>query len=267
LSRWFRHYAGMMSDPKFGGVARFCKRSRAEVLFVWGCLLESASEYDSATYSWDADAMAELLGIETEDAQAIHDALLEKGLIEAGRIASWDKRQFKSDDSSERVREHRKRRRAVKSAQGNGYETLHVTPVTPPETETETDKPPKPPEGQRPRRRPQTACPEGFPDETALAAMRALVAQHSAKVDVGYHAQRFRSWALSKDQRYADWPMAFRNWIEREVRDAPRSGPASRPISAQPVTPEIAAHRLQHFRQTGEWKPAWGDRPNLEDAA
>lgn len=139
MSRWFRHYAGMMSDPKFGGVARFCKRSRAEVLFVWGCLLESASECDSAFYSWDADAIAELLAIDTEEAQAIHDALEAKGLIAGGRIAAWDKRQFKSDDSSQRVKEHRERQKAAKEAARNASETACNGDVTPPDTETETD--------------------------------------------------------------------------------------------------------------------------------
>lgn len=148
MSRWFRHYAGMMSDPKFGGVARFCKRSRAEVLFVWGCLLESASEYDSAVYSWDADAIAEMLGIETEVAQAIHDALAAKGLIEGGRIASWDRRQFKSDDSAERVKEHRQRKKIASETTPKPVVTPCNGDVTPPETEaypdTETEKNPPP---------------------------------------------------------------------------------------------------------------------------
>lgn len=140
MSRWFRHYAGMMSDPKFGGVARFCKRSRAEVLFVWGCLLESASEYDSAVYSWDADAIAEMLAIETDQAQAIHDALEAKGLIASGKICSWDRRQFKSDDSAERVRKHRASKKSVSNQHNNDTVTIGNGDVTPPETETETER-------------------------------------------------------------------------------------------------------------------------------
>src|ERR1700748_1674717 len=128
-----------MSDPKFGGAARVCKRSRAEVLFVWGCLLESCAEANSETYSFDADAVADLLDIDTEHAQSIHDALVQKGLLDDGKVVSWGRRQFTSDDSSKRVREHRQRRKTVTNEVGNVDETLHVTDVTPPYTETDTD--------------------------------------------------------------------------------------------------------------------------------
>lgn len=140
MSRWFRHYAGMMGDPKFAGVARLCKRSRAEVLFVWGIILESAAEGASASYEWDADVVGELLNLDTPDAQAIHDAMVAKGLLANGAVASWDRRQFTSDDSSERVKAHRQRRRADRNATGNDDVTTCNAVVTPPETETEPEK-------------------------------------------------------------------------------------------------------------------------------
>lgn len=43
-------------------------------------------------------------------------------------------------------------------------------------------------------------------------------------------------------------------------------GPAQRPAAhAVTVTPEIHAKRVQHFRDTGEWRQAWGEFP--EDLA
>lgn len=133
MTRWFRHYAGMMADPKFGGVARRCKRSRAEVLFVWGCLLEGAAEHGSDAYTWDADAVADLLGIDTEDARSIHNELEQSGLVREGRICRWNERQFTSDSSTERSRKHRE-------AMRNGDATLQQQHATPPETESETEK-------------------------------------------------------------------------------------------------------------------------------
>jgi len=131
MSRWFRHYAGMMSDPKFGGVARRCsnvagtqKVSRADVLFVWGCILESAAERNSAEFDWDADAIGDLLCCDTQLVQRIHDELEQSGLIEKGRICKWSARQFTSDNSTERSRKHRA--------------TAMQRCATPPETETET---------------------------------------------------------------------------------------------------------------------------------
>lgn len=131
MTRWFRHYVGMTNDPKLGGVARRCsnvaatgKCSRMDVFFVWNCILESAAEGNSAQYAWDADAIAELMGVETAFVQSIHDELERSGLLEKGRICKWDQRQFVSDSSTQRSRKHRA--------------TLQQQHATPPETDTET---------------------------------------------------------------------------------------------------------------------------------
>jgi hypothetical protein len=131
MSRWFRHYAGMMADPKFGAIARRSKTSRAEVLFVWGCILESAAESESAAYVWDADLCGELLNCDSERAQLIHDEMERSGLVAGGRVTSWDRRQFVSDNSTERSRKHRATKR-------NGDATLQGVAASPPKTETET---------------------------------------------------------------------------------------------------------------------------------
>lgn len=36
------------------------------------------------------------------------------------------------------------------------------------------------------------------------------------------------------------------------------------PSAVLVVTPEIQAHRQRHYRQTGEWRPTWGDKPEPE---
>ena len=35
------------------------------------------------------------------------------------------------------------------------------------------------------------------------------------------------------------------------------------PASALPATPEVAAQRIQHFRDTGEWRESWGPPPEV----
>lgn len=132
MTRWFRHYAGMSADPKFAGVARRCSNvagtqrvSRADVLFVWNCILESAAEGNSSQYAWDADAIGDLLGCDTELVQRIHDELEQSGLVEKGRICKWDERQFVSDSSTQRSRKHRA--------------TLQQQHATPPDTDTDTE--------------------------------------------------------------------------------------------------------------------------------
>lgn len=231
MSRWFRHYAGMMSDPKFGGVARFCKRSRAEVLFVWGCLLESASEYDSAVYSWDADAMAELLGIETEEAQAIHDGLAAKGLIADGRIGSWDKRQFTSDDSKERVKAHRKRKKAVTGQPANTNVTGCNGDVTAPEAETDTDTDTTtiakalvvvaPKSALKPK--PTMRCPDAWSPSKEDLDVGAEEGFSPGEIDRELAKIRDFEFATAR----ADWSAVFRNWLRRAAETRPtRQGQA-----------------------------------------
>jgi hypothetical protein len=244
MSRWFRHYAGMMSDPKFGGVARFCKRSRAEVLFVWGCLLESASEYDSAVYGWDADAVAELLGIETETAQAIHDALEAKGLIGGGRIEAWDKRQFKSDDSSERVRKHRSSRKAVTEQSHNADETACNGDVTPPETEAEPEadtttvaKAPVVGRAKAPKAaRASRLCPESW---TPSAADQDVGRREGlSEADLERELAKFRDHEFRT--AHSSWSKTYRNWM-RTAADRMRADRGARPNPAQPaVSVDIA---------------------------
>lgn len=138
MSRWFRHYAGMCADPKFGGIARRAKVGRDRVVFVFSCILESASERNNGgSYEWDADAVADLLNCETDEIQRVHAELEASGLVEAGHISSWAKRQFESDKDATAAERQRRFRDKSKA----------VTPVTdvsrvtnaPHSTETDTD--------------------------------------------------------------------------------------------------------------------------------
>tara|TARA_R110000868_G_scaffold395162_1_gene666723 strand:+ start:43 stop:561 length:519 start_codon:yes stop_codon:yes gene_type:complete len=90
MGRWFRHYAGMCADPKFGGVARRAKVGRDRVVFVFAFILESASERNNGgSYDWDADAIADLLNCETDEITRVHGELEASGIVGEGRIASW----------------------------------------------------------------------------------------------------------------------------------------------------------------------------------
>lgn len=59
-------------------------------------------------------------------------------------------------------------------------------------------------------------------------------------------AKAFERWL--GDERYSDWI----------VEAQPPAGP---------VDAAIHAKRVQHYRDTGEWKPSWPNKPNLESAA
>lgn len=144
MSRWFRHYAGMVRDDKLVRASLRCKQSIERVVWVWGAVLESAAELDDeGRYEVDASEIAYFLRCKPAAIKSILEALGELGRLDGEHVTAWSKRQFKSDRSNDRVANHR----ANKRAQRNGDETLHVTGgVTlqerdrnSPETETETE--------------------------------------------------------------------------------------------------------------------------------
>ena len=155
MSRWFRHYAGMMRDEKLVGAAVRAKQPVERVLWVWGALLESAAEInDGGIFEFDCGEAAYFLHCDEGDLVNILSALESMGRIVDGVIVRWSDRQFESDNSSERVRKHRKknvdndleRRTSDDNDDGNATEvtrnideTFRNAPVTPPETETETE--------------------------------------------------------------------------------------------------------------------------------
>jgi hypothetical protein len=62
MSRWFRHYAGMMRDDKLVRVAIRSKQTIERVVWVYGAILESAAELDDeGRYDLAADEAAYFL--------------------------------------------------------------------------------------------------------------------------------------------------------------------------------------------------------------
>lgn len=118
---WFRWWHGTITDPKFQFVARKAGTTVGSVVAVWASLLEHASnvtQCDASVTRGDVtrfccDDFDVLLGLPDGISQAIFDALTQKGLIENGRIAKWDERQSKREDSSaERTKAYRGRKKS-----------------------------------------------------------------------------------------------------------------------------------------------------------
>jgi hypothetical protein len=146
VSRWFRHYAGMMRDDKLVRVAIRSKQTIERVAWVWGAILESASEIDDGgRYDLDAAEIAYFLRADESDVDAILGALSDACRVADSHVVKWGNRQFSSDRSRERVASHRERKRAQGSdgngeeAAGNGDVTLQACHGNSPEAETETE--------------------------------------------------------------------------------------------------------------------------------
>lgn len=153
MSRWFRHYAGMMRDEKLVAVAVRAKQPVERVLWVWGAILESAAEInDGGRYALDNAEAAYFLRVELDDINSITAGLEAAGRVASGVVVSWCDRQFQSDASASRQAAYRERRRKasmdIRDAVAQEDVTKQdgdVTPpsrdgeVTPQETETETE--------------------------------------------------------------------------------------------------------------------------------
>lgn len=115
---WFRWHHGCVTDPKFQLIAKKAGASVAEVLAVWACLLEAASQAETRGNPGEPDfeAIDCALGLDEGKAQAIYSRMNERGLLrEDGAIAAWEKRQPKrereGDSSADRTRAYRERQK------------------------------------------------------------------------------------------------------------------------------------------------------------
>lgn len=117
---WFRLYSEFAIDAKMQMMSEAFQR-RYIMLLCLRCSNGDVTLQD--------DEVAFQLRISNDDWMATKAVFVDKNLItEDGRIVAWDKRQYISDSSAERVARHRERKK-----QG-----CNVT-ETPPDTDTDTD--------------------------------------------------------------------------------------------------------------------------------
>jgi hypothetical protein len=213
MALWFRFYSEALDDPKVQSLP-------PDAFKAWVNLLCIASKTSGALPP--IDQIAFHLRCDNETATAFHEELAKRGLIDVGargsRIHSWDKRQYKSDTSTERVKRFRKRE-----------ESVSVTPPEPyTEPDTDTDKKevilspqaaPKPKNGSR------------LPDDWALPKAWgnwALENVAGATVEtVRSQADQFRDYWVGKagaGARKADWEATWRNWM-RNAKVTARGSP------------------------------------------
>ena len=120
MSRWFRHYAGMMRDEKLVRVALQAKQPVERVLWLWGAILESAAEInDGGRYDLDTAEAAYFLRADEADIKRVIECFVELGRLSADGVAKWRVRQFQSDTSTDRVRRHRERQDQGNDGEGN----------------------------------------------------------------------------------------------------------------------------------------------------
>jgi hypothetical protein len=225
MSRWFRHYAGMMRDEKLVRAAMHSKQSVERVCWVWGAILESASEInDGGRYEIDPMEVAYFLRCDEADVVGIVVALESLARVNKNVVVAWADRQFESDTSRERQKRYRDRQKSSLPRNGDVTPPSRDGQVTLQETETDTKTERKKKEG----RSQATRLPADWmiPNDWLLEATAAGMFREAALAS----ANRMHNWSLSDPKgKKLDWRAAWRNWFQRDLPKPPSTAsPAPR---------------------------------------
>ena len=131
MSRWYRAYSGTVKDDKLAEVAVVAGSSRSVAIATWHAILESAADaQNGGRFDTTPRRVAAVLGEPVLLVERVFAAMRELGMIGDDGVCAWSKRQYESDNSTERSRKHREAKR-------NGDATLQERCATPPDTDTE----------------------------------------------------------------------------------------------------------------------------------
>lgn len=134
--QWFRLYSRIVDDDKLRLLA-FEDRWH----FVALCCLKSSGLLDEEAGDLRTRRIAVKLGVQVRELDEIGRRLREVGLVdEALSPVAWDELQFRTDNSTERVREYRKRQKKQQDVTAKRSETVSVT-AQEADTETEVESP------------------------------------------------------------------------------------------------------------------------------
>lgn len=124
---WFRMYSEFAYDPKVQSMSEILQR-RLVMLFCF--------QGDDSLSKLTDDEIAFALRISINDLLETKEIFIKKGFLnDKWEILNWNKRQYKSDSSTERTRKWRK-----ENVTGTSRERHSDENVTPPDTDTDTDK-------------------------------------------------------------------------------------------------------------------------------
>jgi hypothetical protein len=224
---WLRWHHGTVTDPKWRVIARKSGRSVGDVIAVFACLLERASQHETrgTIAGWGADDIGACLDMDSDTVTGIINAMQGK-VLDGDNLSGWSKRQPKRDDgSAERAKEWRERNRTQPNA------TKHR------EDKSREDKkePPKAPPRVG-RARGSRLSPDWVlePEQRDYATSRGL--------DPDRLAEDFRAYWLAKAGSGAakvDWNLTWQTWVRREADRKP-STPALAKQTAPTATGGVA---------------------------
>lgn len=245
---WFRFYSTAIRSPK---VAKLSDRD----FRLWVTLLAASSENDGRLPP--ADELKHVLNARLDHLLAGLERLIRAGLIDALEHGytphNWEKFQYKSDTSTDRVRKHRASR------------NVSETPPEQKQNRTE-DKLPTEASQHRNAARPkpdelhrllfEAAGIAGFRDERHPRLLD--LSPVYGLIDAGYDLHREVLPVIrerSRNKTFSTW----RYFADAVVEAAE----ANRAIPPKPAAPsEDWDRRMAVWNESQTWAPAWGPKPN-----
>lgn len=205
--QWFRMYAEFLSDPKVQMMSEALQR-RLIMLFCARCNGDETLQDEEVTF---------LLRIDAQEWLATKAEFIKRGFIDShNKLINWDKRQYRSDSSSERVRKHREAKKHIDVTTCN----VSVTPQNRTE-QNRTDT-----EGVIKEITPKRVRTKNAKPEISLADLTAdAIADWLAKKrgegrylqhDEHFILEYFKNYCISKGKKYNDYTAAYRNAFEWE---------------------------------------------------
>ena len=203
--KWFRFYNEVLDDPKV-------QQLTPELFKFWVNILCIASKNDGKLPS--IEAISYHVRASVSATQCLIDALLEARLLQefsnqhSEWLAphAWQKRQYKSDTSSERVKRFRNTKR-------NNI-------VTPPDTDTDTE--------QIKNKKTKAKKTKVSLDELSVNHIQEWLAKKRVEGKYIHHNEHdiletFKNYCISKGKKYENFIAAYRNAFEWD-RCQPKSG-------------------------------------------
>lgn len=214
--QWFRLYHRTIDDEKIRLLA-FEDRWH----FIALCCLKADGLLDEPASPLRDRKIAVKMGVQTRELEEVGRRLFEVGLTDENmHPLAWNDLQFKSDTSTDRVREYREK---TKAKQAKRSRNVSVTgQETDTESDTESDT-----EGKREAKaspKKASRIPEDWQPDEVFAIREGMTAEEIRK-----HSERFRDyWKAQPGSKgvKADWPATWRNWVRKAVED--RRGSARR---------------------------------------
>lgn len=131
-NQWFRMYSEFATDAKVQMLSEAMQR-RYLMLMCLRC--------SNALVTLHDEEIAFQLRISDEELAETKALFIKKGFIDsAWNLLNWEKRQFASDSSKDRVAKHRALQKQKQEQASNGDVTLHETKANGLDTDTDTDK-------------------------------------------------------------------------------------------------------------------------------